>query len=67
MFLVQIGLDIWMAILKVKQCEDTRNRVKAAYYQIAPEVTDITHLFTEVTVHHINLTAVSTFYPLTYL
>ena len=58
---VQIGLDIWMSVLKVRQCLDTRNKVRAAYYQIAPQVQNMNNLLVEVNGHYNNLARVCFF------
>lgn len=57
MYLVQIGVEIWMAILKIQQCEQVRDQVKEAYEKIQPEVDEMVDLYNDVTVHYNNLTA----------
>lgn len=57
MYLVQIGVEIWMTILKVQQCEQVRDNVIDAYNKIQPEVADMEALYVEVSDHYDNLTA----------
>jgi len=42
MSLVQIGVEIWMAVLKVKQCKENRDSIKDAYNQIKPQEVNMT-------------------------
>jgi len=48
MSLVQIGVEIWLAVLKVKQCKENRDSIKDAYNQIKPQEVNMTDVKTDV-------------------
>jgi len=56
MYVVQVGVEIWMAILKVQQCKDVRDNVRDAYHKIQPEIAEMDELYDEVSDHYDNLT-----------
>lgn len=48
-----------MAILKVQQCQKTRDKIKTAYETIQPEEQSMTEINGEVNEYYSNLTSVS--------
>jgi len=57
MYAVQIGVEIWMAILRVQQCEQVRDKVIEAYNTMHPQVSQVQALYVEVSDHLDNLTS----------
>lgn len=55
--LFQIGVEIWMAILKVQQCENTRDSIRDAYNQIKPQEVNMAAVKADVDQYYSNLTS----------
>jgi len=55
---VQIGVEVWMAITKVLECKEVRDTIKEAYNDIKPQEAEIDDLYATISEHYTNMSTV---------